>query len=582
MQKKGIPLASASHPLLPIVINVYNGPKDPPCPLLDEQFKGHFRYEADGEHQEVAFPESDRIRKVDSVDDVIAQMTSELTYARKFFIKSSGWGDLPCAIWVLRSEVEEWDRKANHSFEYWHDAIQSWINGDDRYFTVQLDVRGKKTEHLVWADNALIAARVSQKLIDDQVERFWDFIPDKFTWSARLKRAMKDLARHCEDLVGVDGLLRYAGYSLDDLPPVSYPFVFDYRDDWDLGSKFVLAKFIAEAVSDFDWALADEKTLQRRRWWLTMEPSQEMEAPTLPLPTPGEDEWNSYYFDAWPGFWRMAWQGEWVGNETQKVFFSIDRSGYLEGGGIAVQSRTLGEIRDALAHSIPFPWVTAQALSYAEGVLETFFDYNGIPVPGFLEAVYPDIPNARLESEMKAEADAVPEALWDVRVYRPYIVDYQWKLQIPAKSMEEALELAVKGQTEPGIHYKPQWVTERGFMEDGTGMPSLHGKTTWEVADMDASDKFMRLPDTSKQRSFVWAASKRSRSFAVALSGDHIAKDPRNDIRGVLIAEEVGEGSLAGKHFVRWDCLANGYADGLLFRHYDKVYSILWSFRDPQ
>lgn len=125
-------------------------------------------------------------------------------------------------------------------------------------------------------------------LADSFARTIWDVIPDTFTWSARLKRAMAhlvSLAPSWETLEGW-GMTKYTFNAfkdyrrntldvpaLDELECYDVELLPDEEPTYTEAQKqYVHAYHIIQSVLGFDWATADDQTLRRHPSWLLMEP----------------------------------------------------------------------------------------------------------------------------------------------------------------------------------------------------------------------------------------------------------------------------------------------------------------------
>lgn len=173
---------------------------------------------------------------------------------------------------------------------------------------------------------------------------------------------------------------------------------------------------------------------------------------------------------------------------------------------------------------------------------------------------------------------------FDITVYRPYVIDFVWKLEVPAKTLDEALSKAADIQNDENATYPKEWVVKSGF-EGGADdeMPHLHEHPSWEVIDKDGNDDLSIKKDTSGQRSFVWSADYRNVAHIKPADNACIPHIGHNQF-GVLIAEPVGRDvALPEMPSISSKDLACGVVGQQFFcKSYNGVYRILWAFANPQ
>jgi hypothetical protein len=289
------PLAERFHPLLPISIQVYEQ-QDPPCPLL-AGFFGNLCYESHGEDGFI-FPPHENIGPYNDMEAVIKNRTAPENQVYAFEVKANPWDDpTKCAFWINRYEAERdlpdtgrgWRVNALVYFVTLAEVVKRWA-ADESCYELQLVVNGNTVKCLggFWAadeDEALEIAPANW--MEAYAPTVWDVIPDTFSWSARLKRAMKGLSEHADDIEAIEAQLSSFGYGIDDVPTSeNLAMLAGGMPDEDspignLCSNFVRAWHIARSVLSFDWKNATERTILTNRWWFSLEPSAEYNAPQL-------------------------------------------------------------------------------------------------------------------------------------------------------------------------------------------------------------------------------------------------------------------------------------------------------------
>lgn len=172
-----------------------------------------------------------------------------------------------------------------------------------------------------------------------------------------------------------------------------------------------------------------------------------------------------------------------------------------------------------------------------------------------------------------------------VRAYCPYIVDFEWELNVPADSQEDAISKVAAIMRDEHQVIPKKWVKKSGYDNDGMDIPYLHGKTGWEVLDKYSNDETSAKPDTSNQRAFVWSADYRNIA-KITRADTPCIPHVGHDKFGVLIAEKVSEPSTASHVWlpgINAEDLSGGVTGQQFFCPQDKeMYRVLWSFTNPQ
>lgn len=293
-------LAEKKHPLLPISIEVHYQ-DNPECPLL-AGFFGYFAYETGG----MEFPEGQNIEPVKSIRDFLDNMTGQNKQTLAVDLVDQNGDTTKCAFVIGRAQALEaflgfvgsgWKVAALAHFAWVAERLKMWAANDPCY-ELRLVVNGDVVKSIggFWEDDpddALVLAKKYGLDMDAVAPTVWDVIPDKFQWSARLKRAMNDLTRHCTELDAIELQLSEFGYGIEDVPKLSELEILceDIPGEPPIGTlavNFVKAHHIAKSVLGTDWSLPDAELERifklRGHFWLSLEPSEEYDAPELPLP----------------------------------------------------------------------------------------------------------------------------------------------------------------------------------------------------------------------------------------------------------------------------------------------------------
>lgn len=286
--KNSKPLAEKKHPLLPISIEV-RYQDNPECPLL-AGFFGYFAYETGG----MEMPEYPNIEPVKSIRDFLDNMTGQNKQVLAVDLVDP-YGDITkCAFVIGRPQALEaflgfvgsgWKVAALAHFAGIAEKLKMWAANDPCY-ELRLVVNGDTVKTLggFWEDDpddALVLAKKYGLDMEEFAPTVWDVIPDKFKWSARLKRAVNDLAKHVLPDERIEYLEWIANGEFTTIKESE-----EYPDDYDdADRRYVRAWHIAKSVLGTDWTLPDadlERIFRlRSHFWLSLEPSAEYDAHQL-------------------------------------------------------------------------------------------------------------------------------------------------------------------------------------------------------------------------------------------------------------------------------------------------------------